>query len=51
MVQGTRRYWSLSGAPRHDDLGNFLGFRGVASDVTEQRKPVRRSPIWRVMIR
>jgi hypothetical protein len=38
MVQGTRRYWSLSGAPRHDDLGNFLGFRGVASDVTEQQE-------------
>lgn len=35
MVQGERRYWSLSGAPRYDEGGVFLGFRGVASDVTE----------------
>ncbi|NOW46917.1 diguanylate cyclase (GGDEF)-like protein [Novosphingobium sp. SG751A] len=38
MVQGTRRYWSLSGAPRFDDVGAFMGFRGVASDVTEQQE-------------
>ena len=38
MVQGARRYWSLSAAPRFDDAGAFLGFRGVASDVTEQQE-------------
>jgi hypothetical protein len=32
------RWWSLSGAPRRDDHGTFTGFRGVGSDVTEQRK-------------
>ncbi len=38
MVRGERRYWSLSGAPRYDDGGKFAGFRGVASDVTEQQE-------------
>ncbi|HEU4651589.1 MAG TPA: EAL domain-containing protein, partial [Croceibacterium sp.] len=33
-----RRWWELSGTPMLDDQGNFLGFRGVGSDVTEQRE-------------
>jgi len=39
-VQGDRRsrYWSMSGAPRLDEHGHFLGFRGVASDVTAQQE-------------
>lgn len=37
QVGGQLRYWSLSGAPRYDEAGAFLGFRGVASDVTEQQ--------------
>ena len=32
------RWWELSGYPHHDDDGNFLGFRGVAADITEQRR-------------
>lgn len=31
------RWWELSGTPIHDETGAFLGFRGVGSDVTEQR--------------
>src|SRR3546814_20778154 len=31
------RWWELSAAPRLDDQGKYLGFRGVGSDVTEQR--------------
>ena len=34
---GGSRWWQLSGAPMLDERGNFHGFRGVGSDVTEQR--------------
>ncbi len=37
-INGTRRWWELSASPRHADDGVFLGFRGVGSDVTEQRE-------------
>ena len=37
-VGGRYRWWELSGTPRLDDKGNFDGFRGVGSDVTEQRE-------------
>ncbi|WP_337192901.1 putative bifunctional diguanylate cyclase/phosphodiesterase [Alteraurantiacibacter buctensis] len=33
-----RRWWELSGTPAFDDSGRFTGFRGVGSDVTEQRE-------------
>ncbi|QZH76479.1 MAG: EAL domain-containing protein [Erythrobacter sp.] len=32
-----RRWWELSGTPMRDGSGNYIGFRGVGSDVTEQR--------------
>ncbi len=38
QVDGGHRWWELSGTPMLDDQGNFLGFRGVGSDVTEQRE-------------
>jgi diguanylate cyclase (GGDEF)-like protein len=31
-------WWELSATTRFDERGNFLGFRGVGSDVTEQHK-------------
>jgi len=31
-------WWELSASPRFDERGTFLGFRGVGSDVTAQRK-------------
>lgn len=37
LVSG-RRWWELSGTPMLDDEGSFIGFRGVGSDVTEQRE-------------
>ena len=37
-VDSGRRWWELSGTPMLDDRGNFIGFRGVGSDVTEQRE-------------
>jgi diguanylate cyclase (GGDEF)-like protein len=37
-INGTRRWWELSASPRQADDGAFLGFRGVGSDVTEQRE-------------
>ncbi len=37
-ILGEERWWELSGAPMRDEQGRFTGFRGVGSDVTEQRK-------------
>ncbi len=36
-IKAVTRYWELSASPRHAEDGSFLGFRGVGSDVTEQR--------------
>jgi diguanylate cyclase (GGDEF)-like protein/PAS domain S-box-containing protein len=36
-VNGEERWWELSASPRFDESGAFSGFRGVGSDVTEQR--------------
>ncbi|WP_375398057.1 putative bifunctional diguanylate cyclase/phosphodiesterase [uncultured Sphingomonas sp.] len=36
-VQGQERWWALAASPRTDESGGFIGFRGVGSDVTEQR--------------
>lgn len=36
-ILGEERWWELSGTPMRDEQGRFLGFRGVGSDVTEQR--------------
>ena len=38
QIRGERRWWELSGTPIRDKHGNFSGFRGVGSDVTEQRE-------------
>jgi diguanylate cyclase (GGDEF)-like protein/PAS domain S-box-containing protein len=37
-IKGEARWWELSASPRMGDDGTFLGFRGVGSDVTEQRE-------------
>nr|WP_234038397.1 EAL domain-containing protein [Erythrobacter sp. YJ-T3-07] len=37
-VGGQMRWWELSGTPMLDERGHDVGFRGVGSDVTEQRK-------------
>ena len=37
-IKGEQRWWELSGTPKIDDNGVFDGFRGVGSDVTEQRE-------------
>lgn len=35
---GKNRYVSLSGKPRFDEDGNFLGYRGVGRDITESKR-------------
>jgi diguanylate cyclase (GGDEF)-like protein/PAS domain S-box-containing protein len=35
QIGGNTHWWELSASPRFDDNGNFVGFRGVGSDVTE----------------
>ncbi len=37
-INGEARWWELSGTPMLDERGKFIGFRGVGSDVTEQRE-------------
>jgi diguanylate cyclase (GGDEF)-like protein len=37
-VRGETFWWELSGTPRIDDNGVFVGFRGVGSDVTEAHR-------------
>lgn len=37
-IKGDERWWELSGTPMRDERGKFVGFRGVGSDVTEQRE-------------
>ncbi len=37
-VQGEQRWWSISGRPAYDNFGNFLGFRGSGSDLTEKKR-------------
>ncbi|MFN2646340.1 MAG: diguanylate cyclase domain-containing protein [Burkholderiales bacterium] len=35
LPDGSTRYFSVSGQPRYDSAGGFLGYRGVGRDVTE----------------
>jgi len=37
-IDGQDRWWELSGTPIVDEMGTYQGFRGVGSDVTEQRE-------------
>ena len=37
-VQGDHRWWEISGTPKLDENSVFEGFRGVGSDVTQQRE-------------
>ena len=37
IVGDEERWWELAASPRFDETGVFAGFRGVGSDVTEQR--------------
>lgn len=41
-LAGVARWWELSASPRYDEGGTFLGFRGVGSDITEQRESAER---------
>ena len=38
QINGETRWWELSASPKMDEGGVFHGFRGVGSDVTEQRE-------------
>jgi diguanylate cyclase (GGDEF)-like protein len=37
-VPGSEVCWALSGRPTFDAFGRFLGFRGIGSNVSEQRR-------------
>ncbi len=38
LVDGVERWWEMTGSPRFNEEGGFIGFRGVGSDVTEARE-------------
>jgi diguanylate cyclase (GGDEF)-like protein len=38
VVSGEERSWSLTGKPILDNLGNFVGYHGVGSDITTARR-------------
>lgn len=35
VVHGRVRWWLMSGRPTYDEYGRFLGYRGIASDITQ----------------
>lgn len=37
-IGGIERWWELSGTPMFDATGRYIGYRGVGSDVTQQRE-------------
>ncbi len=37
-IRDERRWWELSGTPMLDETGQYVGFRGVGSDVTTERE-------------
>ncbi len=37
-VDGVERWWEMTGSPRFNEEGGYVGFRGVGSDVTEARE-------------
>ncbi len=41
-VGGATHWLELSASPRYNEQGDYIGFRGVGSDVTEQRESANR---------
>jgi diguanylate cyclase (GGDEF)-like protein/PAS domain S-box-containing protein len=37
MVDGKECWWRLTGQAFYDDVGHFIGYRGVCSDITSQK--------------
>jgi len=40
-VPGEERWWSISGLPISNELGNFQGFRGSGTDLTDKKRSER----------
>jgi diguanylate cyclase (GGDEF)-like protein/PAS domain S-box-containing protein len=40
-VSGEERWWSISGHPISNEFGNFQGFRGSGTDLTEKKRSER----------
>ncbi len=37
-IEGEDRWWAVSGRPIYDEVGNFVGFRGSGTDLTERKR-------------
>jgi PAS domain S-box-containing protein len=42
-VNGDKQYLQVSGEPRFDSAGRFIGYRGIGMDITERMPPVSSS--------
>ncbi len=40
-IPGEERWWSISGQPISNELGNFQGFRGSGTDLTDKKRSER----------
>lgn len=40
-VEDRQVWWAISGKPQFDDSGNFIGYRGSATDITKTRENQR----------
>ncbi len=38
LVKGDIRWWSMTGTPDFDESNNFIGYHGVGSDITMQKR-------------
>ncbi len=38
VANGSFQYWSVSGAPWHDDQGHFVGYIGTGTDITRSKR-------------
>jgi diguanylate cyclase (GGDEF)-like protein len=41
FLNGSDRWWSMTGTPSYDSNGNFAGYRGIGRDITAQKKSER----------
>ncbi len=41
-LNGKQYWWSITGKPTYDNNGQFIGFKGVCSDITVQRESEER---------
>ena len=49
--EGNEHYFKISGKPIYDDQGNFKGYRGMGTDITEQKHAEEEMSRMRIYLR